>query len=369
MHLFRTLFSICFIISVGLASPLVGPLRSSFDQTCCVYEKKLKRRDGEPSSHYYPEGEPHVPKGTSPNKVLPRDVLKREEDYGCACAAIVGSCTASCGNCTVSCTGIACATSCPGKKEKQKRDPSPDPELSSTAQELEKRDPSPDPDLSSSVQEIEKRDPSPNPDFLSNPQQIEKRDPEVGPLPSTADLTCCEYVKRKRSADPAEPDRFYPEGGHIPPGTTPNRIIPNELLKREEDYDCWCFAIFGTCSVNCGVGGQNSSGGGKMKRAEEKEKRNPEVGPLPSTADLTCCEYVKRKDKRSDEEETLYSREDFVPAGVSPNRILPREILKREEDYDCWCFAIFGTCSANCGVGGQNSTGGGKKKRNKLVSG
>ena len=151
MYLSRTILSISFIISVSLASPLVGPSSSSFDQTCCVYEKKLKRRDGEPPSHYYPEGEPHIPKGTSPNKVLPRDVLKREEDYTCACAAIVGSCTASCGNCTVSCTDIACATSCVGK-EKQKRDLNADSELSSTAQEIEKRDPSPEPNLLSNPQ-------------------------------------------------------------------------------------------------------------------------------------------------------------------------------------------------------------------------
>ena len=217
MHPSCNLLSISFIVSVGLAGPLVGLLPSSVDQTYYFHKSKLKRRDGEPPSHYYPEGEHHIPKGTSPNKILLRDVLKREEDYTCACAAAFGACIVSCGNCTASCSGIACATGCVLKKEKKKRYPSPNPDFSSTTREIEKRDSNPDPHLSSTAQETK------------------KRDPEVGPLPSTADLTCCEYVKRK---DKRSDEALFSREDFFPAGTSPNRVLPREILKREEDYDC-----------------------------------------------------------------------------------------------------------------------------------
>ena len=188
MHLSRILFSIYFIVSTGLASPTVDPLPSSVDPICCVYARKLKRCDGELLSHYYPEGEPHIPGGTSPNKILPRDILKREEDFECACAAVIGTCTASCGNCTVSCSGIACATSCPRKekeKKKKKRNFGPDVDPSSTVVEIEKRDPSPAPDRSSTAQKIKNTIFGPKVDPSTSAPEIEKRDPKPNSQPST----------------------------------------------------------------------------------------------------------------------------------------------------------------------------------------
>ena len=257
MHLHRTLFNIYLLASVSLAVPTVGPLLHrvssatqefqkrdplvgpSGSETCCLYERKLKRRDGEAPEHYYPEGADNIPKGTSPNKILPRHILKREDDYDCICATLYGSCSVACGDCKVTCDG-PCVATCPSTKTKQKkkRDPNfgPDSDLSSAPQDIEKkRDASPDSELSGTA----------GPEGLSH---------------------CCEYEqKRKRSADPpSEP--FYPEGGnHVPPGTSPNKILPREILNREDDYTCICFSIFNQCSVNCGVGGQNSSGGGKKK--------------------------------------------------------------------------------------------------------
>lgn len=370
MHLCRTLLNISLLSSVSLAVPTVGPLDQ---EVCCVYERKLKRRDGEAPEHYYPEGSDHIPKGTSPNKVLPRSILKRVDDYYCACGALFGSCNVTCANCTVSCNG-PCVTSCAGKKTKQKkkRDPNLDTKLSSAPNEIEKRGPKPDSDLASATQAIEERDTNLDSDLSSAPQDIEKRDASVGPPLGNIE-ECCEYEqKRKRNDDPETHGAFYPNGGHVPPGTSPNKVLSRDILKREEDYTCVCFAIFGTCSVNCGVGGQNSSGGGKRKRTEvtqrrsllvEKKKRDPSVGPPLGNIE-ECCEYEQKR-KRSDDPEShgpFYPDDGHVPPETGPNKVLPREILKREEDYTCICFALFGKCSVNCGTGGQNSTGG-KKKR------
>lgn len=111
----------------------------------------------------------------------------------------------------------------------------------------------------------ERRYPGIVPKLSSAPQEIAKKDPTVGPLPSTTEETRGLYEhKVKRSNDPD--GKFYAEGGHVPAGTSPNRILPRRLLKRKDEYTCICNSIFGKCSVNCGVGGQNSTDGGKKKK-------------------------------------------------------------------------------------------------------
>ena len=54
-----------------------------------IYDSKLRRRDWELSDPFYFEGGDQVFQGRSANRILPRNVLKREDAYTCACAAVL----------------------------------------------------------------------------------------------------------------------------------------------------------------------------------------------------------------------------------------------------------------------------------------
>ena len=79
-------------LSLLLALDLFHTARRNDD----IYDSKPRRRDWELSDPFYFEGGDQVFQGTSANRILPRNVLKREDDYTCACAAVIGSCSVEC---------------------------------------------------------------------------------------------------------------------------------------------------------------------------------------------------------------------------------------------------------------------------------